>query len=240
MDASDRSRSAPDPDSSMPVGKQAADRARSLAAALLNIGAVELRPTSPFTWSSGLVAPIYCDNRLTLSHPRARRTIRDGFVEVLRLQSLTATTIVGTATAGIPHAAWLAEAIDRPMAYVRSSAKEHGQGARIEGGVEAGDEVVVVEDLISTGGSALDAVAALRAAGATVRAVLAIFSYELDAAAAAFRDADVPRYVLTTFGTLIDVAHERTDLSGEDLDVLRAWRADPEAWSLDHGGEAPS
>lgn len=240
MESSDRSRSTHDADSPPPTGKPTADRARSLAAALLDIGAVELRPTDPFTWSSGLVAPIYCDNRLTLSHPRVRRLIRDGFAEVLRRESLTATTIAGTATAGIPHAAWLAEAVDRPMAYVRSSAKRHGQGARIEGGVAPGDDVVLVEDLISTGGSALDAVVALREARATVRAVLAIFSYELDAAAAAFRDADVPCHVLTTFSTLIDVAHQRTDLSTADLDLLRAWRDDPEAWSLDHGGEAPS
>lgn len=225
--------------SSVDDGEQP-DRSRDIAAALLDIGAVELRPSNPFTWSSGLVAPIYCDNRLTLSHPRVRRAIRDGFAQVLRQQSVSAATVAGTATAGIPHAAWLAEAIDRPMAYVRSSAKGHGQGARIEGVVEAGDEVVLVEDLISTGGSALDAVSALREGGATVPAVLAIFSYELDAAQRAFEAADVPRHVLTTFPTLIDVAHERDDLSAAELNVLRAWRDDPEAWSLDHGGEALS
>ncbi len=228
---------------SLPVSDsafQSADgRARSIAGCLLDIGAVELRPDQPFTWSSGLVSPIYCDNRRTIAYPRVRRAIRDGFVAVLRALSLEEVTIAGTATAGIPHAAWLAEAIDRPMAYVRSSAKEHGQGARIEGDVQAGEEVVVVEDLISTGGSALEAVEALRGAGTTVRAVLSIFSFELDVADEAFRAADVPRSVLTSFRTLIDVAHEREELSNDDLDVLTAWRADPEGWSVEHGGARP-
>jgi orotate phosphoribosyltransferase len=186
-----------------------------------------------------MVAPVYCDNRLTLSYPRVRRTIRDGFADVLKTEGLDRVTVAGTATAGIPHAAWLSEAVDRPMVYVRSSAKGHGTQARIEGVVEPGDDVIVVEDLISTGGSALDAVAALREAGATVRAVCAIFSYELDAAAAAFRRADVPRHVLTTFSTLIDVAYERGDLSEYELDALTAWRDDPERWSVEHGGRRP-
>ena len=146
-------------------------------------------------------------------------------------------TVAGTATAGIPHAAWLAERLDAPMAYVRSEAKEHGQGRRIEGArLESGDDVVVVEDLISTGGSALDAVSALRDAGATVRAVLALFSYGLDAADAAFRDAEVACYVLTTFPVLLGVAHRQHGLSDEARDLLEEWRADPEAWSRKHGG----
>jgi orotate phosphoribosyltransferase len=198
---------------------------------------VKLRPGDPFTWSSGLVAPIYCDNRLTMAHPPVRRALRDGFAAVLHSADLLPATIAGTATAGIPHAAWLAEATDQPMAYVRSSAKGHGTGARIEGRVAAGDDVVVLEDLISTGGSALDAVAALREVGATVRAVLAIFSYQLDTADGAFRAADVPRHVLTDFETLIEVAHDREHLSEADLAVLREWRADPEAWSVAHGGD---
>jgi len=233
------------PDSTSAVNPNSADgeihnlRSRRIAEGLLDIGAVELNPSDPFTWSSGLVAPIYCDNRLTISHPPVRRAIRDGFLEVVPRSLLEAATIAGTATAGIPHAAWLAEAVDRPLAYVRSSAKEHGQGARIEGGVQAGDDVLVTEDLISTGGSALDAVRALREVGASVPAVLAIFSYELNAAATAFEKANVPRYVLTTFRTLIEVAHERGDLSATELDVLRAWRDNPAAWSEEHGGQRP-
>ena len=216
-----------------------ARRARTIARQLLDIEAVKLQPNDPFTWSSGMVAPIYCDNRLTISHPGVRRAIRDGFRSIVTEQSLLPATIAGTATAGIPHAAWLAEVTDQPMVYVRSSAKEHGTGARIEGRLDGEKDVVVLEDLISTGGSALNAVEAVREVGATVTAVLAIFSYELEAAATAFAEADVPRYVLTDFSTLVDVAHEESRVSAADLEALHTWRDDPAAWSLEHGGEAP-
>jgi len=212
------------------------DHARALADALLRIDAVSLRPHDPFAWSSGLAAPIYCDNRRTLAHPSVRRSIADGFVQGVRAHDWAPLTVAGTATAGIPHAAWLAERLDAPMAYVRSSAKEHGTGRRIEGArPEAGDEVVVVEDLISTGRSALDAVAAVRETGATVLAVLAIFSYGLDAAHTAFREADVPGHVLTTFPVLLDVARRQHSLSEEAQAVLDDWQADPKAWSRAHG-----
>ncbi len=224
-------------ESTSPTDPQAADLAQSLANALLDIGAVSLRPHDPFTWSSGLRAPLYCDNRRTLAHPSVRRAIADGFAEVVRRQDWRPLTVAGTATAGIPHAAWLAERLDAPMAYVRSEAKGHGQGRRIEGArLESGDDVVVVEDLISTGGSALEAVSALRDTGASVRAVLAIFSYGLDAADAAFRDAEVTRHVLTTFPVLLDVAHRHHDLSDEARALLGEWQADPKAWSREHGG----
>ena len=225
------------PESASPTDPQAADLAQSLANALLDIDAVSLRPHDPFTWSSGLRAPLYCDNRRTLTHPSVRRGIADGFAAVVRRHEWMPLTVAGTATAGIPHAAWLAERLDAPMAYVRSEAKEHGQGRRIEGArLESGDDVVVVEDLISTGGSALDAVSALRDAGATVRAVLALFSYGLDAADAAFRDAEVACYVLTTFPVLLGLAHRQHGLSDEARDLLEEWRADPEAWSRKYGG----
>jgi len=214
--------------------------AREVAASLLEIGAVELRPADPFTWTSGLVAPIYCDNRLTIAHPPVRRTLCDGFGSVIDTHDLLPATIAGTATAGIPHAAWLAEAVDEPMAYVRDAAKNHGTGARIEGRVRPGDDVLLVEDLISTGGSALDAVAALRAAGATVRAVLAIFTYQLDGAERAFRDDGVDCHVLTDFRTLLDVAHAQSRLSDTDQQALRTWRDDPGAWSEAHGGVDPN
>jgi orotate phosphoribosyltransferase len=206
-------------------------RARTLAAHLLDIGAVALRPQTPFTWSSGLLSPIYCDNRRTIAHPTVRRAICDGFVAVMEDEGLLPATTAGTATAGIPHAAWLAEAVDQPMAYVRDEPKGHGQGARIEGDVASGAPVVVVEDLISTGGSALDAAAALQAVGAEVKAVLAIFSYELDAAEQAFVEAGIPCHVLTTFRTLLDVARDRDALSDSDRAALQNWRTDPEGWS---------
>ena len=230
-DASEASVSAPE--------SAGARRARTIARQLLDIEAVKLQPNDPFTWSSGMVAPIYCDNRLTISHPGVRRAIRDGFRSIVTEASLLPATIAGTATAGIPHAAWLAEVTDQPMVYVRSSAKEHGTGARIEGQLDPDKDVTVLEDLISTGGSALDAVEAVREAGATVTAVLAIFSYELEAAAAAFDAADVPRHILTDFSTLVDVAHEESRVSATDLDALHTWRDDPAAWSREHGGEAP-
>ncbi len=216
-----------------------ADRARAVAQSLLSIGAVQLQPTDPFTWSSGLVAPVYCDNRLTISYPRVRRTLRDGFAALVADAGWLPATIAGTATAGIPHAAWLAEAVDEPMVYVRSSAKEHGTGARIEGRLQEGDEVVLLEDLISTGGSALDAVEALRNAGVRVRGGLAIFTYQLDAAEEGFREADVEGRVLTDVQTLIEVAHAEKRLSDEELRTLENWRADPATWSVEHGGDRP-
>lgn len=213
------------------------ERAESLADALLRIAAVSLRPHEPFTWSSGLAAPIYCDNRRTLAHPPVRRTIADGFADVVRDQDWGPLTVAGTATAGIPHAAWLAEQLDAPMAYVRSSAKSHGQGRRIEGArLGDGDRVVVVEDLISTGRSSLDAVSAVRETGATVPAVLAIFSYGLEAARVAFQEAEVSCHVLTTFPVLLDVAGRAHSLSEEARDLLDDWQADPKAWSQKHTG----
>jgi len=222
--------------SDRPLTLTSSDRARSLADALLTIEAVSLRPHDPFTWSSGLAAPIYCDNRRTLAHPPVRRTIAEGFADVVRKQKGDTPTVAGTATAGIPHAAWLSERLDAPMAYIRASAKTHGQGRRIEGArLGPDDDVVVVEDLISTGRSVLNAVAAVRDTGATVRAVLAIFSYGLDTATSAFRDADVSGHVLTTFPVLLDVAHRQHALSEKARSLLETWRADPEAWSQKHG-----
>lgn len=209
---------------------------QAIAADLLTIGAVSLQPDTPFTWSSGLRAPIYCDNRKTLAYPRIRSAICDGFVDLVEAHAMMPATVAGTATAGIPHAAWLADRLDAPMAYVRSAPKSHGQKNQIEGEVEAGDVVIVVEDLISTGSSALDAVAALREAGAVVRGVLAIFSYDLDAAVDAFREADVALHTLSTFGTLVDVARTRDELTPDQADALTAWRRDPAAWSDAHSG----
>lgn len=192
-----------------------------------------MRPEAPFTWSSGLRAPVYCDNRLTLAHPPLRRRIAEGFARIVRGEDWRPDLIAGTATAGIPHAAWLAERLDRPMAYVRSQAKGHGRENRIEGRVERGQRVVVIDDLISTGGSALSAVEALRQAGANVLAVAAIFSYGLDEARRRFSGADVPLRTLTDFSTLLKAAEAEDHLPPDALDALRAWRRDPEAWSAE-------
>lgn len=212
------------------------DARRALAGDLLQIGAVSLSPEEPFTWSSGMASPIYCDNRMTLGFPRIRTAICDGFHHIAMEETGELDVIAGTATAGIPHAAWLAGRLRLPMAYVRGSAKSHGQKNRIEGVVEPGDRVLLVEDLISTGGSALSAVTALEESGANVVAVSAIFTYELDAAAEAFADADVALHTLTDFSTLLDVARREHDLEESAIESLEEWRRDPQAWSTAHGG----
>ncbi len=195
----------------------------------MRIGAVRLQPREPFEWSSGLRAPIYCDNRLTLAHPEIRAMIASGFQAHLKSEGLRPEIIAGTATAGIPHAALLAERMNAPLAYVRPEAKGHGHGKQIEGKVEAGRRVVLVEDLVSTGGSSLAAVEALRGAGAEVLTVLAIFSYGLDAAVEAFRKSDVPLHTLTSLGELLEAA--RGSLSEQDMRAVKEWRSDPQAWS---------
>ena len=206
-----------------------------LARDLLRIGAVTLRPADPFTWASGRLAPIYTDNRLTLSHPDVRGRLAEGFVGLAR-RAGGADAVSGTATAGIPHATLLADRLGLPLTYVRSGAKGHGKGNRIEGRVEEGQRVLVVEDLVSTGGSVIAAVEALREAGATVQTVLAVFTYGLDAAAEAVSDAGFTLRTLTDFPSLVDAAEASGELSSDDLAALDEWRRDPAAWSRARGG----
>ena len=206
-----------------------------LARDLLRIGAVTLRPADPFTWASGRLAPIYTDNRLTLSHPDVRGRLAEGFVGLAR-RAGGADAVSGTATAGIPHATLLADRLGLPLTYVRSGAKGHGKGNRIEGRVEEGQRVLVVEDLVSTGGSVIAAVEALREAGATVQTVLAVFTYGLDAAAEAVSDAGFTLRTLTDFPSLVDAAEVSGELSADDLAALDEWRRDPAAWSRARGG----
>ena len=209
-----------------------ADLRRRLAADLLDIGAVALAPEAPFEWSSGLRAPVYCDNRKTLAHPQVRRRIADGFAKALKQQAPEAPTLVaGTATAGIPHAALLATRLSLPLSYVRSAAKGHGTGRRIEGGAPAGQRVVVIEDLVSTGQSALEAARALSRAGAEVTGVLAIFSYRLRAAEDAFAEAPWLLHSLTDLPALLEVAEAEGPLDEDQLHTLRRWQRDPEGWS---------
>ncbi|WJQ11671.1 orotate phosphoribosyltransferase [Geobacillus stearothermophilus] len=201
-----------------------------IAAKLLQIGAVALQPNEPFTWSSGLKSPIYCDNRLTLAYPDVRRTIADGLAELIRTHFPEADLIAGTATAGIPHAAWVSERLELPMCYVRSQAKAHGKGKQIEGKAEPGQRVVVIEDLISTGGSSLAAVRALKEAGCEVLGVAAIFTYGLEKAKQAFAAENLPAYTLTDYNTLIETAVRLGAVSEHDLATLRKWRENPEEW----------
>jgi orotate phosphoribosyltransferase len=197
---------------------------------LLRVGAVALRPDRPFTWASGRLSPVYTDNRLTLSHPDVRARLADGFEALARrLDGVEA--VAGTATAGIPHATLLADRLGLPLCYVRSEAKGHGRGNRIEGRVEAGQRVVVVEDLVSTGGSVLGAAGALREAGAEPVAALAVFTYGFAEADRAFRDAALPLHTLTDFDALAQAAREGGALDDGALALLDAWRDDPAAWS---------
>lgn len=209
--------------------------ADDLARDLLRIGAVALRPDAPFTWASGRLSPVYTDNRLTLSHPDVRSRIADGFAaEAGRIGEVGA--ISGTATAGIAHGALLADRLGLPFSYVRSSAKGHGKENRIEGRVEAGQRVVIVEDLVSTGGSVLSAAEALRAVGADVVAAVAVFTYGFPEADRAFAAAGLPLVTLTDFEALARAGRGTGALSGDGWAALQAWRADPAGWSRLRGG----
>ncbi|MEC0176220.1 orotate phosphoribosyltransferase [Paenibacillus favisporus] len=201
-----------------------------IASHLLEIGAVALRPKQPFTWTSGIKSPIYCDNRLTMSYPEIREHIAESFAAIIRAQYPDAEVIAGTATAGIPHAAWVAQKLNLPMAYIRDKAKGHGKENLIEGIIKPGQKVVVIEDLISTGGSSLKAAVAVKEAGAEPLAVLAIFSYQLDKGVQAFAEAGIPLQTLSNYAALMEVALEKGAIQQEDVEALKAWREDPSSF----------
>lgn len=205
--------------------------AEELALQLLEIEAVFLRPNEPFTWSSGIKSPIYCDNRLTLSYPRLRKDIAAGLANIIKENFPEADVIAGTATAGIPHAAWVSDVLDLPMCYVRSSAKSHGKGNQIEGKVKPGQKVVVIEDLISTGGSVITAVEALRSAGCEVLGVAAIFSYELNKGKELLKEVNIDAVSLVGYSDLIHVALEKELIEDKDVLVLESWSKNPETWA---------
>jgi len=204
--------------------------ARKLAHELLRIDAVVLRPNEPFVWSSGWNSPIYCDNRLTLLHPALRIEIAETLVGFIRSTYPDVEVITGTATAGIPHAAWVSDRMNLPMAYVRSKAKSYGMGNQIEGGVKKGQRTIVIEDLISTGGSIFSVVEALQFVGADVRGCATIFTYQFDVATAKFKDMNLRLDWLTDYPTLIEVALEEGRIKEEDLALLNRWRDEPSTW----------
>ncbi|MGL4521915.1 MAG: orotate phosphoribosyltransferase [Bacilli bacterium] len=201
---------------------------KTIAKHLLSIGAVELRPEQPFTWTSGIKSPIYCDNRLTLSFPEVRSSIANNFVRLIKEFFPETEVVAGTATAGIPHAAWVSERMDLPMVYVRSSAKAHGRGNQIEGRITPGQKVVVVEDLISTGGSVFNAVEALQKEGAEVVGVVAIFTYELEKATAGFKERNIEVRCLTNFSVLNEVAIEEGKIGQDSLAKIALWKQNPQ------------
>lgn len=207
------------------------DIANLIASDLLDINAVTLRPTPPFTWASGIKAPIYTDNRLTIAYPRVREQIAVGLTRTIAEQYPDATVIGGVATAGIPHATLVAANLNLPLIYVRAKPKDHGQGKQTEGKLTATDKVVLIDDLISTGGSVLNAAKAVQAAGATVLGICAIFSYQLPDATRNFAEAGINLTSLTDYDHLINAAVAHGHLPSSELDSVRQWRQDPWQWT---------
>lgn len=204
--------------------------ASQIAADLLDIQAVYLKPENPFTWASGIKSPIYTDNRITLSYPETRNLIENSFVDTIKDHFPEVEVIAGTATAGIPHGAIIADKMSLPFAYIRSKPKDHGAGNQIEGRVLKGQKMVIIEDLISTGGSVLDAAAAAKREGADVLGVVAIFTYELPKASQNFEEAGVQLITLSTYSDLIQVAKEKGYITAYGLQLLQKFKEDQENW----------
>jgi orotate phosphoribosyltransferase len=204
---------------------------QKIAESLLKIKAVKLSPKAPFTWASGWKSPIYCDNRQTLSFPEARLLIRDEFVRNIREKFGNTEVIAGVATGGIAHGALVAEAMGLPFIYVRSSSKGHGLQNKVEGYLEKGQKVMVIEDLVSTGKSSLDAVEALRSTGAEVIGMAAIFTYEFEIAKENFENANCELITLSNYTALVKEAMELNYVDEESLQSLKEWRSNPQNWS---------
>ncbi len=207
------------------------EEAAILAGFLLQIKAIKLNPSKPFTWASGLKSPIYCDNRITLSYPKIRTHIRQQFVQAILDRYEKPDIIVGVATGGIAQGALVAQELGLPFAYVRSEKKSHGMHNQVEGVVEKGQSAVVIEDLVSTGGSSLKAVDALREKGLEVKGMMAIFTYGLQKAADNFKHLNCELTTLTDYESLIRKASEDNYITEKDLQSLIQWRLNPEAWS---------
>jgi orotate phosphoribosyltransferase len=207
------------------------DTALKIAEFLLRIKAIKLSLKEPFTWASGWKSPIYCDNRITLSYPVIRTYIRQQFVDIISEEIGDVDAIVGVATAGIPHGVIIAQDLGLPFAYVRGSKKDHGLTNRVEGLIESGQSVVVVEDLISTGGSSISAVKAVQELGANVKGLFSIFTYGFDIADEKCKAAKCNAFSLSSYPYLLNQAIEDGYILEKDLAVLKAWRENPESWS---------
>lgn len=213
------------------------DLKKQIAEDLLSIRAVFFRPDEPFTWASGIKSPVYCDNRLILTAPQVRDHVENGLASLIRENYPDAEVLMGTSTAGIAHAAITADILKMPMGYVRSGAKDHGRQNRIEGKLEPGQKVVVVEDLISTGGSVIEVVDALREAGGVVLGIVSIFTYGMKKSADRLAAADVKNISLTDFDTIAQVAAEKDYIAAEDINRLIAFRNNPSDESWITGGK---
>ena len=203
----------------------------ALASFLLQIKAIKLNPANPFTWASGLKSPIYCDNRVTLSYPQVRTFIREGFVKMCLDKFGKPDVIAGVATGGIPQGALVAQELGLPFVYVRSEKKSHGMNNQIEGVINSGQSVVIIEDLVSTGKSSLNAVEALREKGAIIKGMLAIFTYGMDVATENFKNNKCELFTLTNYNALIQKAAEERYIREDDLTSLMEWKNNPQAWS---------
>lgn len=207
------------------------DSAKKVAESLLQIKAIKLNPANPFTWASGWHSPIYCDNRKILSYPAVRKQVYEAFAELIAEKYPQAELIAGVATGAIAHGVLAAEKLGKPFIYVRSAPKSHGLTNQVEGQYQPGDKVVVIEDLISTGGSSLSAVEALRGAGCDVLGMVAIFTYGFPTAEENFAHAGVALDTLSNYNTLIELAREQDYVQEDQLETLRQWRRDPARWN---------
>jgi orotate phosphoribosyltransferase len=214
----------------MPIIKVQEETAGQVAKMLLDIKAIKLNNDKPFTWSSGWKSPIYCDNRLALSYPEIRDVIKNGLVRAIEENFFTAEAIAGVATAGIPQGALVADVMKLPFLYVRPKPKEHGMENLIEGKITKGQKVVVVEDLVSTGGSSLKCVHALRESGFDVLGMVSIFSYGFDIATRNFYEADVSLITLSDYGHMLNFAVNEKYITHDEMISLKAWRVDPATW----------
>ena len=206
------------------------DIAKQVAKSLLQINAIILQPNNPFKWAAGWNSPIYCDNRKTLSYPEIRNYIRQGLVAVIKNHYKGANVIAGVATAGIPHGVLVAEELGLPFIYVRAKAKEHGKQNQIEGYFEKGQSVILVEDLISSGKSSLEAASALKEVGVKVKGMVSIFTYGFDTAAENFKNANCEYISLCDYNTLLPEAIKQKYIDKEDLAILKEWRENPSNW----------
>ena len=212
------------------VMQQIDSTAAKIAEYLLEINAIKLSPDAPFTWTSGWKSPIYSDNRLSLSHPHVRNFIKTSLGELVKSEFPEAQAIIGVATAGIAPGALVADEINLPFGYVRSEAKKHGMGKQVEGDIKPGQKVVVVEDLVSTGKSSLQAVQSLREFGCEVLGMVSIFTYGFDAAKLAFDEAQCPYFSLSNYNVLVEVAASKNLIQPEQMNVLAEWRKSPDTW----------
>lgn len=214
----------------MPIIKVQEETAGRVASMLLQIQAIKLNTEKPFTWASGWKSPIYCDNRLSLSYPQVRTSIKEGLIQAIKENFFTVESIAGVATAGIAQGALIAESMELPFLYVRPKPKDHGMENLIEGKVTPGQKVVVVEDLVSTGGSSLKAVQALKDAGFNVLGMVSIFSYGFDVAKNNFYNANTSLISLCDYNSLITYSLEQKYINSDQLTSLKAWRVDPSNW----------